>query len=124
MDITTLYKTYLTCGTVSTDTRKIKPGDMFFAIKGANFDANTFAAEALERGAAAVVIDNEKYVIDHRTVCVSDTLQALQQLAAHHRKSLGIPFLHLPVVTEKLLLRNCSMQYCSENLRRLPLWVI
>lgn len=95
MDITTLYNTYLTCCAVCIDTRKIKPGDMFFAIKGANFDANTFAAEALERGAGAVVIDNEKYLIDQRTICVADALKALQQLASHHRSVLNIPILAL-----------------------------
>jgi len=66
---------------------------MFVAIKGERFDANTFASEALSKGASYVIIDNESYRIDERTIVVSDSLETLQQLAAYHREYLGIPII-------------------------------
>jgi UDP-N-acetylmuramoyl-tripeptide--D-alanyl-D-alanine ligase len=68
---------------------------MFFAIKGERFDANTFAAEALEKGAAYVVIDNSEYLIDERTIVVEDSLQTLQELAKYHRQYLKLPIIGL-----------------------------
>lgn len=68
---------------------------MFFAIKGERFDANTFASEALEKGASFVILDNSDYKVDQRTIVVEDTLTALQQLAAYHRLYLGIPIVGL-----------------------------
>lgn len=68
---------------------------MFVAIKGERFDANTFAREALEKGASYVVIDNPQYYIDDRTVLVQDSLTALQELAQFHREYLGLPIVAL-----------------------------
>ncbi len=91
--ITDLYKVYLAHPSVQTDTRKLKSGDLFFALKGPNFDANQFAATALELGAAYVVVDDAAVVKDERYLLVADALTALQQLAAHHRNQLAIPFI-------------------------------
>ena len=68
---------------------------MFFAIKGENFDANTFAKEALEKGAKYVVIDNNDYFIDERTILVKNSLIALQELASFHRNFLKLPIIAL-----------------------------
>ena len=68
MDISHIHSLFLQCNTVSIDTRKIEPKSLFVAIKGENFDANTFAKEALEKGALYVLIDNEDYYIDQRTI--------------------------------------------------------
>lgn len=95
MEIQELHRLFLSCSGVSTDTRKIGNGSMFFALRGDRFDANTFAAEALERGASFVVIDNESYTVDSRTIVVTDSLEALQQLAAYHRAFLNIPIIGL-----------------------------
>jgi len=95
MEITKLYQCFLECKTVSTDTRKIAPGSLFVALKGDNFDANTFAAEALAKGAGYVVIDNPAYNISDKTILVNDSLDALQQLAQHHRRQLGLPVIAL-----------------------------
>ncbi|MXN90895.1 UDP-N-acetylmuramoyl-tripeptide--D-alanyl-D-alanine ligase [Flavobacterium sp. Sd200] len=95
METTLLYQCFLQCTSLSTDTRKIVPGSMFFALKGENFDANTFAAEALNKGAAYVVIDNPEYKISDKTLLVENSLQALQQLAQHHRRTLGLPVIAL-----------------------------
>lgn len=89
-----IYHLYLTAGQkICTDTRKLESGALFFALKGANFDANEFAQKALEAGCIAVIIDNEKYRTGNNTILVEDTLIALQELANHHRKQFKIPFL-------------------------------
>ncbi len=93
MEIAEIYKKYLQCLGVSTDTRQIGKESMFFALKGANFNGNTFANSALQIGASYAVIDEEKYQTDERCILVSDALLALQQLANHHRRQFSIPFI-------------------------------
>ena len=93
--IANLHSLFLECSSVSTDTRKIEKNSLFVALKGDNFDANTFAKEALEKGAKYVVIDNPTYLIDNRTLLVKDSLVALQELAKHHRTFLGLPIIAL-----------------------------
>jgi len=78
---------------VHTDTRTITQGSLFFCLKGANFDGNKFAAEAIEKGASYVVIDNGEYYIDERTIVVDDVLLALQNLAREHRRKFSIPII-------------------------------
>lgn len=90
IDINSLYSKFLNSGSVSTDTRKITPGCMFFALKGPSFNGNAFASKALELGATYVVID-EGEALDERYLKVDDVLSTLQQLASHHRQQLGIP---------------------------------
>ncbi len=93
--INTLHSLFLNCSSVSTDTRKIETNCIFFALRGENFDANTFTKEALEKGAKYVVIDNSDNFIDERTILVENTLVALQELAKFHRKFLGLPIIAL-----------------------------
>jgi UDP-N-acetylmuramoyl-tripeptide--D-alanyl-D-alanine ligase len=95
MDIKAIHELFLQCGSISIDTRKIEPNSMFVAIKGERFDANTFAEEAIAKGAKAVIIDNSDFYIDERTLLVEDSLQALQQLAQFHRDYLGLPIIAL-----------------------------
>lgn len=95
MNIQEIHKLFLQCKSVSIDTRKIEKDSMFFAIKGENFDANTFAKQALDLGALFVVIDNESYFIDERTILVDNSLQTLQELAKFHRKYLQLPIVAL-----------------------------
>ena len=95
MDIKSIHNYFLKCNSVSIDTRKIELGSMFVAIKGENFDANTFAKEALEKGASFVIIDNPDYFIDERTIVVNDSLKTLQELAKFHREQLNIPIIAL-----------------------------
>jgi UDP-N-acetylmuramoyl-tripeptide--D-alanyl-D-alanine ligase len=95
MDIQNLYQKYRASGKVSTDTRQITPGSVFFALKGEKFNANEFAAEALAKGASYAVIDEPRYATDDRYVVVEDVLAALQKLARHHRDQLNIPFIGL-----------------------------
>jgi UDP-N-acetylmuramoyl-tripeptide--D-alanyl-D-alanine ligase len=88
-----LYTFYQKNPLVSTDTRQIKKDSIFFALKGPNFNGNTFADQALEQGAALVIIDEMKYKKDERYRVVDNSLRALQDLANFHRKQLSIPFL-------------------------------
>ena len=90
-----LYKIYLQHPVICTDTRKIPEGSLFFALKGENFDANTFAAQAIDAGAAYAVIDNPQYQKGTRFILVADVLTALQDLARHHRRQLNIPVVGL-----------------------------
>jgi UDP-N-acetylmuramoyl-tripeptide--D-alanyl-D-alanine ligase len=94
VSIEQLYQFYLDAKQiVCTDTRKLKAGAVFFALKGQNFNANEFASKAIEAGCSLAVVDEEQYVSGDQIVLVEDTLQALQQLANYHRKKLNIPFL-------------------------------
>src|SRR6478609_847184 len=95
MDIKYIHSLFLKCNSVSIDTRKIEKNSFFVAIKGDNFDANTFTKEALEKGASFVIIDNKEYYIDERTVLVENSLVALQDLAKFHRNYLKLPIIAL-----------------------------
>lgn len=86
-----LYQLFLQHPNITTDTRKIKNGDIFFALKGENFDGNLFAEQALAAGAAYAVIDDKNAFADERTLYCEDVLATLQQLAKHHRRQLNIP---------------------------------
>ena len=95
MNINTIHSLFLECTKVSTDTRKIEKDCLFIALKGDNFDANTFAKEALDKGAKFVIIDNNEYYINEKTILVNDSLETLQQLAKFHRTYLGLPIIAL-----------------------------
>lgn len=90
-----LYNIYIQHPIICTDTRKIIPGSLFFALKGDSFDANTFAAQAIDAGAAYAVIDNPAYQKGDQFILVDDVLAALQDLARHHRRLLNIPVVGL-----------------------------
>ncbi len=93
MTIQDIHSLYLSCDTVATDTRKISDNCFFVALKGENFDANTFAKEALSNGASFALIDNNDYYIDERTILTEDSLTTLQELAKYHRNYLKLPIL-------------------------------
>ncbi|NMH24348.1 UDP-N-acetylmuramoyl-tripeptide--D-alanyl-D-alanine ligase [Flavobacterium solisilvae] len=95
MTIAEIHRLFLECNSISTDTRKIENNSMFVALKGENFDANTFAEEALVKGAKYVIIDNPTYAVSDKTILVENSLTALQQLATYHREFLKIPIVAL-----------------------------
>ena len=91
-----LYELFSQHPRISTDTRRIEPDSIFFALRGDTFDGNRFVAEALEKGAAYAVSDDPQVAASderQRIVLVDDTLKALQDLARCHRRALGIPIL-------------------------------
>lgn len=88
-----LYALFLEHPSVQTDTRKLRSGDIFFALKGTNFNGNTFARQAIDSGASYAVIDEASCAIPGKTILVDDVLAALQDLARFHRRQFSIPFL-------------------------------
>ena len=96
MKIEEIYQCYLQCSSVNTDTRKTENNSLFVALKGENFNANTFAQEAISKGALYVIIDDKKYYTDKdKMILVSNSLQTLQELAKYHRQQLGLPIIAL-----------------------------
>lgn len=91
--ISTLYQYFQANPVVSTDSRKITSGCIFFALKGGNFNGNLYAEKAIEAGAAYAVIDEIAYQKDDRFLLVADVLKCLQQLANYHRLQFEIPIL-------------------------------
>lgn len=111
-----LYQHYLQHSIISTDTRKIAPGSLFFALKGDKFDANTFAKQSVEAGAAYAIIDNPEYQFGDQYLLVDDVLTALQDLARHHRSQLHIPVVGLTgsngkTTTKELIYAVLSQQF-------------
>lgn len=84
-----LYEIFQKHPQITTDSRNCPEGSIFFALKGENFDANAFAADALKRGCAFAVIDNKDFAVDERYIVVDDCLKTLQDLARFHRNELG-----------------------------------
>jgi len=78
---------------VSIDSRTVREGNMFFALKGENYDANSFALAALSAGALLAVVDDQEIATNDRLFLVEDTLTALQELAAYHRSTFEIPII-------------------------------
>ena len=90
MEIAELYKCFMECGKVTTDSRNCPEGSMFIALKGETFNGNAFAAQALKQGCRYAVIDESEYA-GEGTILVDNCLQALQQLANYHRRQLKTP---------------------------------
>lgn len=82
---------------VNTDTRKVQPGDLFFALKGERFDGNRFAAQALAAGASYAILDDPAFhdPEDERYILVENSLKALQDLARAYRQEFNIPIFGL-----------------------------
>ena len=87
-----LYRLFINCNQkITTDTRKLEQGAIFFALKGDNFDANTFAQQAVDAGCAYSIVDSEAVNNETTILLVNDVLETLQQLAKHHRQQLKFP---------------------------------
>ncbi|NEW80363.1 MAG: UDP-N-acetylmuramoyl-tripeptide--D-alanyl-D-alanine ligase [Gelidibacter sp.] len=119
MNITQLYQIYSQTYLVDTDTRKIRKGSVFFALKGDNFNGNEFAEEALKIGANYVVIDEEKYKTNANAILVENVLETLQKLANFHRKQLDIPIISLTgsngkTTTKELINAVLCKKYITE----------
>jgi len=116
MGVEELYALYKKYPVVCTDTRTISKDCIFFALKGENFNGNTFAEAALEKGAAIVVIDESKYKKNDRFIVVPDVLDALQHLANYHRRQLKCPVIAITgsngkTTTKELISRVLSGKF-------------
>ncbi|MFD2891150.1 UDP-N-acetylmuramoyl-tripeptide--D-alanyl-D-alanine ligase [Flavobacterium chuncheonense] len=89
MEIKDIYSKFLECSSVCTDTRNITQNSLFIALKGEKFDANSFAQEAINKGAKYAIIDNPEYQIENKTLLIENSLETLQELANYHRKKLN-----------------------------------
>jgi UDP-N-acetylmuramoyl-tripeptide--D-alanyl-D-alanine ligase len=101
---------------VSTDTRNLPTGCVYFALRGETFDGNKFAKQALESGASLAVIDNPEYALPEGTLLVENTLLALQDLARAWRRELGLPIIGITgtngkTTTKELLATVLSTKY-------------
>lgn len=115
MTISEIHALFLKSHGVCTDTRNINKNSIFIALKGANFNGNTFAQEALKSGACYAIVDDAKYVSSHETILVSDTLETLQKLANYHRKILNIPILALTGSNGKTTTKELIYQVLSKK---------
>jgi len=95
MEIASIYKKFEASASISTDTRKISKGDMYFALKGDNFDGNKFVKQAFESGAKHCIVNDKNAVINDNCILVDDVLTTLQNLANYHRKTINIPIISL-----------------------------
>ncbi|MDG1729138.1 MAG: UDP-N-acetylmuramoyl-tripeptide--D-alanyl-D-alanine ligase [Algibacter sp.] len=95
METTKLHKLFLECSSVSTDTRKIKKNDLFFALKGDHFNGNIYAETALKNGAKYAIVDEPEFNISSKTILVDNVLETLQELATFHRNYLKKPIIAL-----------------------------
>ncbi len=116
MIIEKLHQIFLQYPTVCTDTRKIEDTCLFFALKGDNFNGNTYAVQALKKGAAYAVVDEKKYATSDKTILVDDVLQTLQKLASFHRnhckaKVIGLTGSNGKTTTKELINSVLSKKY-------------
>ena len=116
MSIEKLYEVYLEYPIICTDTRKVEPNSIFFALKGDNFNANKFAKDALEGGCAYAVIDEKEYAVDGRFILVEDVLTTLQELSRHHRRELNLPVLGITGTNGKTTTKELIKSVLSQKL--------
>ncbi|NME71289.1 UDP-N-acetylmuramoyl-tripeptide--D-alanyl-D-alanine ligase [Flammeovirga aprica] len=116
MNIEKLYTIYLEHSTITTDSRNVPEGSLFFALKGGNFDGNKYAKSALEKGAAFSIVDDKEVAISDQYIVVDDVLTTLQELAKYHRQQFDIPVIAVTgsngkTTTKEILLKICSTTF-------------
>ena len=116
MDIESLHRTFLKCTGVSTDTRTVKEGQLFFALKGENFDGNKFIDQALAAGAICAVSDDQEASKGENIIYVDSVIRTLQSLANYHRNTLDISIIAITgtngkTTTKELLFETLSRKY-------------
>jgi len=119
MMMTELYDLFLQNPKICTDTRKISSGCLFFALKGTNFNGNSFAEEAIKKGASYAIVDDEIYAIDERYIIVKNTLTTLQELARFHRKKLKCKVLGITGSNGKTTSKELCLQVLKKKFNTL-----
>ncbi len=116
MEIEHLYQIFLKNPVVTTDSRNVPAGSIYFALQGEHFDGNTFASEALLKGASFAIIDNKDFQADNRYFFVDNVLETLQRLANHHRRKINTPIIAITgtngkTTTKELINNVLSRKY-------------
>ncbi|WP_185862077.1 UDP-N-acetylmuramoyl-tripeptide--D-alanyl-D-alanine ligase [Blattabacterium cuenoti] len=94
MNIKNIYQLYTISSGIEINSKKVKKGSIFIALKGKNFDGNEFAYEAISNGAILAIVDNKKFTLCKKIIFVDNTLFFLQKLAMYHRYKLH----HIPII--------------------------
>lgn len=116
MNIESLHQLFLKHPTLCIDTRKVVEGCLFLALKGAKYNANEFAQEAINKGAAYAIIDEPAYQTSEKFILVENTLKTLQELASFHRQTFNIPVVAIvgsngKTTTKELITSVLSQKY-------------
>ena len=116
MDIKKIYNAFLNSNGISTDTRTLKKGDLFFALNGPNFNGNHFAKNALEKGASFVVVDNNDSIdLSSKVLIVNNSLKTLQDLATYHRKKINTPIIAITGSNGKTTTKELIREVLSKS---------
>ena len=115
--IATVYEAFCKGRQIITDSRKVKEGDIFIALKGENHNGNAFAATAIAQGAILAIIDETEYATNERCLLVPDTLLFLQELARHHRRQLRIPILGITGTNGKTTTKELCYAVLSKKFK-------
>lgn len=116
MKIQELYHLFLNSRGVCTDSRKIEKDKIFFALKGANFNGNLFADQAIKKGCSYAIIDEKEFQKNEQYILVDDVLECLQKLSTYHRKQLNCPVIGITgtngkTTTKELMYTVLKTQY-------------
>ena len=117
MDISKLYQIFKDSQGVSTDTRTISSGQIYFALKGPSFNGNEYCSKAIDLGASYCVIDDPDKKTSPQTILVDDVLSCLQDLAKYHRKNLKIPVIGLTGSNGKTTTKELIVAALKEKYR-------
>jgi UDP-N-acetylmuramoyl-tripeptide--D-alanyl-D-alanine ligase len=117
MQIAEIYEKFKESKGVTTDTRKIGQGQIFFALKGENFNANNFAEQAIALGASYAVVDEMEHAQNPQCILVDDVLETLQKLANFHRKTFNIPVIGLTGSNGKTTNKELLVRVLSKNFK-------
>ena len=117
MKLEALYQIFLSHPLVTTDSRKIEAGSIFFALKGENFNGNAFALSALAKGASYAVVDEGQYAVSEKILLVDNVLQTLQGLARLHRQKMGIPILAITGTNGKTTTKELVASVLSKRFK-------
>ncbi len=116
MDIKKIYNAFLNSNGISTDTRTLKKGDLFFALDGPYFNGNHFAKNALEKGASFVVVDNNDSIdLSSKVLVVNNSLKTLQDLATYHRKKINTPIIAITGSNGKTTTKELIREVLSKS---------